>query len=50
LRDVFKNELDLVKDLVKRDSKVQVTLENEKAALNNLYDQIKILQAGLIRV
>ena len=41
LADVFKNELDLVKDLVKRDSKVQVTLENEKAALNNLYDQIK---------
>ena len=41
LADVFKNELDLVKDLVIRDSKVQVTLENEKAALNNLYDQIK---------
>ena len=39
--DIFKSELNLMKELVTRDTKVQVTLEKEKAALSSLYDQIK---------
>ncbi|MEO7535488.1 MAG: bacillithiol biosynthesis cysteine-adding enzyme BshC [Ferruginibacter sp.] len=45
--DIFKSELNLMKELVKRDSKLQVTLEKEKAALSSLYDQIKNIASNV---
>lgn len=41
LEDIFKTELALMNQLVKRDSETQLSLEKEKAALNDLYVSIK---------
>jgi len=41
LEDIFKNEFYLLNLLVKRDSNMQLSLENEKEQLKSLYDQLK---------
>lgn len=39
--EIFKTEFDLMNMLVKRDSNTQLSLENEKQQLNQLYHQLK---------
>jgi len=45
--DLFKDENSLMNILVKRDSEVQLSLEKEKAALKDLYEQIKKISGNV---
>ena len=47
--ELFKPELTIINELVRRDSNLQISLEKEKAAINNLYEQLKLI-AGNIEV
>ena len=41
--ELFKPELTIINQLVKRDSSLQISLEKEKATINELYDQLKTI-------
>ena len=43
---LFKSELDIMNELVKRDCTIQLNLDNEKEELNKIYDRLKTI-AGL---
>ncbi len=43
--DLFKGEDTLLKELVKRDSKIQLSLDKEKSVLKDVYAQIKSISA-----
>ena len=45
--DLFKTATELVNEIVKRDSKVQLKLENEKQQLIDLYEKIKQLSGNV---
>lgn len=45
--DLFKPELTVINQLIKRDSKVQISLEKEKATIINLYDQLKAIAGNI---
>jgi bacillithiol synthase len=45
--DVFRTELELLNGIVKRNTKVQVTLEKERETLASLYDQIKTVAGNV---
>ncbi len=47
MADLFKNEMQLLNELVKRDSAVQLNLDNEKQALLNLYAQLKKISGAV---
>jgi bacillithiol biosynthesis cysteine-adding enzyme BshC len=44
---LFATELELVNQLVKRDSTIQLALEKEKEQMVALYDQVKIIAGGI---
>jgi bacillithiol biosynthesis cysteine-adding enzyme BshC len=45
--DLFKKENELLSELVKRDSSLQLTLQNEQQALNDIYQKLKTI-AGAV--
>ena len=45
--DLFKKELELLNNLVKRDSELQLELKEEKKQLGNLYNQVKHITAKI---
>jgi uncharacterized protein YllA (UPF0747 family) len=47
--DLFKPEQDILNDLVKRESKLQLNLKNEQAALQNIYEKLKAI-AGAVDI
>ena len=47
LTDLFDKELDLINQLVKRDSEVQLNLDKEKETLHELYSQLKKLSGAV---
>jgi bacillithiol biosynthesis cysteine-adding enzyme BshC len=47
ITDLFKKELDLINELVQRDSKVQLSLKKEKQQLTELYQQLKNISGAV---
>ncbi len=47
ITDLFKNETELLNELVKRDTAVQLNVETEKQALTNIYGQLKSISGAI---
>ncbi len=47
IQDLFKKEMDLINELVQRDSKVQLSLKKEKQQVAELYQQLKNISGAV---
>ena len=45
--DIFKTENELLEEIVRKQSEVQLDINNEKEAVRNIYDQIKLVSSAV---